>query len=133
MRITGLYAALAALLIIILAVRVMLRRTSAKIGIGDGGDHELHKRIRAHANAVEYLPIGLILLLLVELNQTTIMLVHVFGICLLLGRTLHALGLSRSSGIGVGRGLGIVLSVLAITGMALLLLWQYLAVILVSA
>ena len=133
MRITGLYAALAALLIMILAVRVMLRRTSAKIGIGDGGDHELHKRIRAHANAVEYLPIGLILLLLVELNQTAIVLVHVFGICLLLGRVLHALGLSRSSGIGAGRGLGILLSVLAITGMAVFLLWQYLVVALVSA
>ncbi len=126
MRITGLYAALGALLIIVLAVRVMLRRTSAKVGIGDGGDHELIKRIRAHANAVEYLPIGLILLLLVELNQTAIVLVHAFGICLLLGRVLHAFGLSRSAGLGIGRGLGIVLSVLAILGMAILLLWQYL-------
>ena len=133
MRITGLYAALAALLIIALAVRVMLRRTSAKIGIGDGGDHELHKRIRAHANAVEYLPIGLILLLLVELNQTQPVLVHVFGACLLLGRLLHALGLSKTSGVGAGRALGILLTLLAIVAMAVFLLWQYLAIMLVSA
>ena len=67
MQITGIYAALGALLLVFLAARVMRRRTQARIGIGDGGDHELLKRIRVHANAVEYLPISLILLLLVEL------------------------------------------------------------------
>lgn len=124
MRITGIYAALAALLVLILAVRVMMRRMSARIGIGDGGDHELNKRIRAHANAVEYLPLGLILLLLVELNQTVPAIVHAFGIVLLVGRVLHAAGLSRSSAAGAGRMLGITLSVVVIAAMALLLLWQ---------
>jgi uncharacterized protein len=123
-RITGIYAALAALLVLILAVRVMMRRMSARIGIGDGGDHELNKRIRAHANAVEYLPLGLILLLLVELNQTVPAIVHAFGIVLLVGRVLHAAGLSRSSAAGAGRMLGITLSVVVIAAMALLLLWQ---------
>lgn len=124
MRTTGIYAALAALLVLILAVRVMMRRMSARIGIGDGGDHELNKRIRAHANAVEYLPLGLILLLLVELNQTVPAIVHAFGIVLLVGRVLHAAGLSRSSAAGAGRMLGITLSVVVIAAMALLLLWQ---------
>lgn len=124
MRITGIYAALAALLVLVLAVRVMLRRMSARIGIGDGGDHELHKRIRAHANAIEYLPLGLVLLLIVELNQTVPVLVHAFGIALIAGRVLHATGLSRSSATSAARMLGIVLSVLAIAAMALLLLWQ---------
>jgi uncharacterized membrane protein YecN with MAPEG domain len=123
-RTTGIYAALAALLVLILAVRVMMRRMSARIGIGDGGDHELNKRIRAHANAVEYLPLGLILLLLVELNQTVPAIVHAFGIVLLVGRVLHAAGLSRSSAAGAGRMLGITLSVVVIAAMALLLLWQ---------
>lgn len=128
MRITGLYAALAALLIMILAVRVMLRRTSARIGIGDGGDHELAKRVRVHANAVEYLPIGLILLLILELDQTTPMLVHAFGITLVLGRVLHAFGLSRTSKVSAGRALGTALSLLAIGAMAVLLLWRHLVV-----
>lgn len=124
MRITGIYAALAALLVLALAVRVMLRRMSARIGIGDGGDHELHKRIRAHANAIEYLPLGLILLLLVELNQTLPALVHAFGIALIVGRVLHAAGLSRSSATSAGRMLGIAATVLTIAAMAVLLLWQ---------
>lgn len=125
MRITGLYAALAALLVMVLIVCVALRRRSARIGLGDGGDHELHKRIRAHANAAEVLPLGLILLLLVELNQTQPLLVHVFGITLILGRVLHAWGLSRSSSTSPGRLIGMLLSMLAIVAMAVVLLWQF--------
>lgn len=126
MRITGLYAGIAALLVVVLAVRVMLRRRHTRTGIGDGGDHDLGKRIRAHANAIEYLPIGLLLLLIIELNQTQALLVHVFGISLLVGRALHAFGLSRSSGPSAGRMLGTALTLLAIMVMAALLVWQYL-------
>jgi len=107
---------------------VMLRRKTAGVGIGDGGDHELAKRVRAHANAVEYVPIGLILLLILELDQTTPVLVHAFGITLVVGRVLHAFGLSKTSKISTGRALGIVLSALAITAMAVLLLWRHLVV-----
>lgn len=125
MRITSLYAALAALLVIVLLVRVVLRRRDARIGIGDGSDHELHKRIRAHANAVETIPLALLLLLLVEMNRTQPLLVHGFGITLLIGRVLHASGLSKSSATSPGRLIGMLLTLLATIGMALLLLWQF--------
>ncbi len=81
--------------------------------------------MRAHANAVEYLPIGLILLLLVELNQARPLLVHVLGATLVGGRVLHAIGLSKNAGISPGRTLGMIFSLLAILAMAMLLLWQY--------
>ncbi len=126
MHITGIYAALAALLVIFLSGRVILRRRSTRIGIGDGGDHELAKRIRVHANAVEYLSIGLILLLLVEMNQTQPMIVHIFGIVLLVGRAMHAFGMSRSSSASPGRIYGMLLTLLVMLAMALLLLWQVL-------
>lgn len=125
MRITGIYAALAALLMVVLAVRVMLRRRSTLIGIEHGDDHELRKRIRVHANAVEYLPIGLILLLIIEINQTQPMLVHAFGITLIVARVLHAIGLSKTSKVSFGRAAGILLSLLVLLAMALLLLWQF--------
>ncbi|MEO8459554.1 MAG: MAPEG family protein [Dokdonella sp.] len=124
MRITGIYAALVALLILILAARVMLLRFKLRVGIGDGGDRQLAKRIRAHANAIEYVPIALILLLLVELNQTQPAIVHGFGITLLVARVLHAIGLSLRSGTSAGRFLGTTLTILVIAAMALLLLWQ---------
>lgn len=125
MRITGLYAALAALLVIVLVFRVVMRRRSAKVGIGDGGDHELIRRVRAHANAAETLPIGLLLLLLVELNQTLPLVVHLFGITLIVGRVLHAWGLTRHAGTSPGRLIGMMLTLLSMLGMALLLLWQF--------
>lgn len=125
MRITGLYAALSTLLILILAVRVIAYRRSHKIGLGDGDDGELRKRIRAHGNAIEYLPFGLILLLLLELNQTAPLLLHVFGIVLILARLAHAWGVSRHGGVSPGRMIGVVLTFAALLAMALLLLWQW--------
>lgn len=128
MRITGLYAAIAVVIVVVLAIRVVLRRRETRIGIGDGGDGVLLTRIRIHGNAIEYLPFGLILLLLVELNQTAPVVVHAFGIVLIVARVLHAVGLSRSSGKTPGRVLGVILTLLALLGMAALLLWQHLVV-----
>lgn len=128
MRITGIYAAIAALLVVVLGLRVTFRRRATKIGIGSGGDQNLAQRVRAHANAIEYLPLGLILLLVLELNQTQPLLLHVFGCILIVARVLHAIGLSTSAGNSPGRGLGIVLTWGVIIAMALFLLWQALAV-----
>lgn len=124
MHISGIYAALGALLVILLSSRVIMLRVSSRTGIGDGGNHDLTKRIRVHANAVEYLPLGLILLVLVEWNQTLPLLVHCFGISLILGRILHAIGLSRSSGTSPARLIGMLLTLLTIVAMAVLLIWQ---------
>jgi uncharacterized membrane protein YecN with MAPEG domain len=125
MRITGLYAAIAALLVLLLALRVTLGRRSIKVGIGDGGDSGLARLIRVHANAIEYLPLALLLLLILELNQTQPLLLHVFGCVLIAARLIHAFGLSMSSGNSTGRAVGFGLTWLAIAAMALLLLWQW--------
>ena len=124
MHITGIYAALSALLLIMLSCRVISLRISTRTGIGDGGHPELARRIRVHANAVEYLPLSLLLLMLVEWNQSLPILVHVFGIVLVLGRILHAIGLSRSTGSSPARFVGMLLTLATMLCMALLLLWQ---------
>lgn len=124
-HVTGLYAALGALLILILAGRVIWLRNAHKVGIGAGGNEALSCAIRAHANAIEYLPIALLLLLLLELDQTQPAWLHVFGIVLIVARVLHAQGLSGSAGYSFGRASGIVLTMLVILAMALLLIWQF--------
>ncbi len=128
MRITGLYAAIAALMVVIFAIRVTLRRRAMQVGIGNGGDAVLAQRIRVHANAAEYLPLALLLLLILELNQTQRMLLHVFGCLLIIGRLLHAYGLSSSPGLTPGRAIGMVLTWAVMALMALLLIWQALAI-----
>lgn len=125
MHITGLYAALSTLLVLALALRVIMRRKAERIGIGDNGDRELAKRVRAHANAIETLPLGLLLLLVLEWNQTRPGLLHVFGVMLVAGRVLHAYGMSRSSGPSQGRIIGMSLTLLVLLAMAALLLWQF--------
>jgi len=124
MRITGLYVALGLLLVLILAVRVSLRRRTTKIGIGDGDDAELRKRIRAHGNAIEYLPIGLLALLLLDLDGTSPAVLHACGIVLIIARVAHAIGLSRTGGTSPERFVGIGLTLLILLVMAVLLLLQ---------
>ena len=110
--ITLLYAALCTLLILVLACRVIAARWQHKAGLGDGGNPELNRPVRAHANAVEYVPLALILLGGMELNGYPDWLVHAFGAALLVSRLLHAWGLAVSSGTSPGRFLGTVLTLL---------------------
>ena len=126
MHITGCYVALATLLVLSLAARVIWMRNKRKVALGDGGIPELSRAIRAHANAVEYLPLGLLLLLLLDLDQTRSGLLHLFGATLIVARVLHAWGLSRHAGRSFGRVVGIVLTWAVMLAMALLLLWQFL-------
>lgn len=124
MLITGFYAALLALLGLLLAWRVVLRRREASVGIGDGGDEELARRRRAQGNMLEYVPLALILFLVLELDRTAPWLLHVFGIVLVVSRVLHAWGISHSAGTSFGRLVGTVFTWLVMLAMIVLLLWQ---------
>ena len=120
--ITLLYAGLCALLVLVLAARVVRWRMTHRIGIGDGGDVELLRRVRVHGNAIEYLPLCLILLGGMELNGYPAPLIHGFGLALLLSRVAHAWGLSRSSGLSPGRFGGTLVTwvlMLAMAGFAI--------------
>lgn len=125
--ITLLYAALCTLLVLVLAVRVIARRLSHQIGLGDGGDPELARRVRVHANAIEYLPLALLLLGGMELNGYPDSVIHAFGATLLASRALHAWGLSRHSGRSVGRFYGTALTLLLMASMSVFAIAGYVA------
>ena len=116
--ITLLYAALCTLLVLALAGRVVAYRLTHKVGLGDGGHADLQRRIRAHANAVEYLPLALLLLGGMELNGVDDAVIHGFGITLFVSRLLHAWGLSRHAGTSIGRFAGTGLTLLLMVAMA---------------
>lgn len=117
--VTLLYAGLCTLLLLFLAGRVMGARMKYRIGLGDGGNAELNRRVRAHANAVEYVPMALLLLGGMELNGYPDWLIHAFGATLLLSRVLHAWGLHVTEGSSPGRFLGTLLTLLLMIVMAL--------------
>ena len=118
---TGLYAGLCGLLFIWLSWLVIKQRQRAKVGLGDGGDPDLQRAIRVHANFIEDTPFALLLLLLVEMTTANALVVHAFGIALVVSRALHAQGLGATAGYSRGRYLGTLGTWVVITGLALLL------------
>lgn len=124
---TGLYAALCALLIFALSLRIALLRRKLRIGIGDGGDAGLARAIRAQANAIEYVPLLLVMLLIAENNGASVAMVHACGAGLLLARVLHAVGLSGSAGVSFGRFWGILLTWALLLVLAGQLIWGFVA------
>ncbi len=106
--ITALYGGLLGLLMLGLAMNVIRARVQLEIEFGDGGNPVLQQRQRVHGNAVEYVPIALLLLLLLELNGFSARLLHGLGGTLFAARVLHAWGLSRSTGTSLGRFAGSV-------------------------
>lgn len=95
MQVTSFYAALLALLFMTLSVRTLRLRRSLRIAIGDAGNQEMLRAIRVHANFAEYIPLGLILLYLLEAQSAPVWLAHGIGLCLLCGRISHAYGVSQ--------------------------------------
>jgi uncharacterized membrane protein YecN with MAPEG domain len=116
--ITLFYAGLCTILVVFLAVRVVQWRFRHKIGLGDGGDRQLLMRVRAHANAVEYMPLALILLGGMELNGYDDRIIHAFGAILVVSRAAHAWGVSHSSGTSRGRMLGTFFTLVLLLAMA---------------
>jgi hypothetical protein len=122
LRITALWAAPIALLIVALALRVVALRWTRRVGIGDGGDKQLARAIRAHANAIETMPIALLLMAGYELDGGDPVALHAIGATLLVGRLGHAWGLSRHGGTSVGRFMGTLSWTIVVVGLAAALL-----------
>lgn len=125
--VTAIYAALGAILLLILAANVSRNRRQHGVSLGAAGNRQVELAMRVHANAVEYLLIGLLLLLLLELNGAGRTVLHSFGAGLLIARCFHAWGFSHHHGLSFGRFYGILATWLIIAGLAGMNLWQVLA------
>jgi uncharacterized membrane protein YecN with MAPEG domain len=91
--VTLLYGGLNALLITILGMLVSKARSAADVGVETPIPKEMIRTVRAHGNAVEWVPLGLVLLLAIELSGAgTRFTLHLAGGTLLLARVLHAVG-----------------------------------------
>ena len=121
--VTAFYAAICAILLLVLSGRVVLLRRKTKIGLGSGGEQTLEHAMRVQANLTEYMPVGLLLLLTLELNGGSAATLYALGGAFLLGRLMHAWGFGRHRGLSFGRFWGtaltwVVLLALAVTNLA---------------
>lgn len=123
MAVTSIYAALLVLLFVALSVRTLRLRGSLRISLGDGGNPQMLRAIRVHANFAEYAPLGLLVLLLLETQRAEVWLLHGLGLCLLCGRVLHAYGVGQPKAAGAFRvaGMALTLTMLTVSAVALML------------
>ena len=91
--ITAVYTSLLGLLWLGLTMYVILGRWKYEVSLGDGEERDLNRRIRAHANFVETVPLALILLWIGEIHVFDPEVVHAFGITLVVSRLFHAFGM----------------------------------------
>jgi len=61
MTILPVYAALLALLFVLLSIRTIRTRHSRKVALGHGDDPAMLRAMRVHANFAEYVPLALLL------------------------------------------------------------------------
>ncbi|MBU0859352.1 MAG: MAPEG family protein [Alphaproteobacteria bacterium] len=124
--ITGFYAGLLGLWLVFLILSVVRLRWKYRVGMGDGGQRELMQAIRIHGNFIETVPFVLILMGLLELRDfSPALLLHGFGVTLLVSRLLHWHGLTRSATTSVGRTVGTVLIVFLVLTGAVLLIFNF--------
>lgn len=102
------FVAIAALLATVLSLNTSFRRGAAGISIGDGGDVELQRRIRAHGNFIEHMPLALAALAAAEATGASPTTITLLGIALIAGRVSHAIGMLR--GLLWPRPVGMVLT-----------------------
>jgi uncharacterized protein len=107
-------AGAAALINLWLAIRVGQVRTREKVMIGDGGNENVIRRMRAHANFTEFTPFILILIGAIELATGTSTWLWAVSSLYLVGRLLHAFGMD---GFMPGRMIGTIITMVSLLGL----------------
>ncbi|MDP4796237.1 MAG: MAPEG family protein [Rhodospirillales bacterium] len=88
--VTPIYLALAVVLYSIMTFIIIANRNKRRISIGDGAQQDFSRLIRGHANFAEFAPITLLAIVIAELSGAPATVLHICGIALIIGRSLHA-------------------------------------------
>lgn len=112
LQVTGLYTAILALIMFVLAYRTSSRRREAKINLGTGNDEIMERRSRAFGNFIEFVPMMILLMAMIEMQGHKAIYVHILGITTVVARLLHALGMTGAIKVINGRFVGSLLSYL---------------------
>ncbi len=91
--ITSLLTGVFVIMMVILALQVSLCRQKLRVSLGDGNDEALRRKIRAHGNFAEYVPLALIGLALIESAGGSVQFVSKLAVALLTSRIIHAIGI----------------------------------------
>lgn len=124
MPITMLYAGALALVLLVLSIRVIQARGATKVFMGDGGNELMIRRMRGQANFVEYVPMVLILMGLLEMRGNAPWFLHALGASLLVARLAHGYAFAFAAHFPPGRFVGALLTQAALVAGGLACLYQ---------
>jgi len=118
-----LYAGLFVLLFIGLKLNCGRVRSSERVNFGEGGNDAMGRAMRTQGNAVEDVPVVLIGLFALAGLAAPIALIHGLGGGFFIARVLHALGLGGAPGLGWGRLVGTLGTLIAMLVTAGACIW----------
>ncbi|MEC7941798.1 MAG: MAPEG family protein [Pseudomonadota bacterium] len=87
--VTALYASLLTLVMLWLSIEVIKQRRKNQVAHADGGVESLQVARSAQSNAMDYIPITVILMALIDFNGANVWLIHVIGVAFVAGRIIH--------------------------------------------
>ncbi len=125
MLITPAYAAIFAFIFVALSVRTLRLRGQLRVAIGHGNEPKLERAARAHANFAEYVPISILLIYFLEIHTVSSIWIHLLCTVLLVGRIVHAYGVSQVSEDHRYRVTGMSLTFAVIISVSIGILWGY--------
>ena len=91
--ITAIFTGILAVMLVGISVRVTRARATKKISLSDGGDKAMTAIVRAQGNFIEYVPMALLVMALIEAMGGRHWVVYLFGILLVVARVAHAFAL----------------------------------------
>lgn len=121
------YAAFLGIVFVLLSVRTLRLRRQLQVAVGDGGNALMLRGMRVHGNFAEYVPLGLLLIAGAEVLSAPAVLVHGLGIVLLVGRLVHAFGVSQEAEVIAYRVSGMALTFTCYLVAAAAIIWQVVA------
>ena len=124
--ITALYAGIMMIFALALSFRAggFRGKTGISVMHGEPANMDLAERVRVHQNFLEYVPMAIILMGIIELNGGNAMFLHVFGVVLIVARIAHAIGLKHDNMAHPGRVIGAGGTALISVVAALYTLWM---------
>lgn len=125
LTITCITASIAVLMQFTMTGMIGMRRSATRTALGHGDDETLLRRIRAHGNFTETVPLALILLGLLETNAVSVQWLWAYAASLLGGRLIHASSILR--GMMPLRPIGMIMTFAPMLTGAIYLLWSALA------
>lgn len=119
LNVTLTYGSILIIIYALLSANVIRQRVKTQTLLGEGGNDDMLRAIRAHGNFMEYVPITLILMALIEISGGDETWLRVIGGVTVLARIIHAAAMTNTGFERIGRPLATLPTLLILLGLGI--------------